>query len=151
MTMDDQERAAFEKWADLSSRQAWRTKEGREYRDQLVQAKWMGWQARANAAPVAAPVAIRGCIEGTWFYGPWSAETEMTEEWEPLYAAPVAAAPVAAPDDAKDAARYRWLRDEAVLEWHEGDGIALVIPEPMTGEDWKATTDSAIDAAMPRQ
>jgi hypothetical protein len=44
------DRAAFEAHFDLSSRQAWRTKEGKEYRDQLVQLKWMGWQAaRENA------------------------------------------------------------------------------------------------------
>lgn len=37
--------AAFEKHFNLSSRQAWKTKDGNDYLNQDIQAKWMGWQA----------------------------------------------------------------------------------------------------------
>lgn len=64
--MDDQERAAFEKWADLSSRQGMRHKDG-TYMYARIQDKWEGWQARAAlaaAAPVAAPDEVKGLAHG---------------------------------------------------------------------------------------
>lgn len=48
----------------------------------------------------------------------------------------------------KDAARYRWLKDNANIDYMQGDGVALVIPEPDTGRNWKADTDAIIDAAL---
>lgn len=40
--------AAFEKHFNLSSRQAWKTKDGNDYLNKEIQAMWLGWQA-ANA------------------------------------------------------------------------------------------------------
>ncbi len=59
--------------------------------------------------------------------------------WVPLYAAP------AAPQEAKDAERYRWLAENAVIEtdkWrHDGRDPAST----------KLPLDNAIDAAMARE
>lgn len=40
--------ADFEKHFNLSSRQAWKTKDGHDYLNKEIQAMWLGWQA-ANA------------------------------------------------------------------------------------------------------
>ena len=37
--------AAFEKHFNLSSRQAWKTKDGNDYMNQEIQAMWLGWNA----------------------------------------------------------------------------------------------------------
>ena len=37
--------AAFEMHFQLSSRQAWKTKDGNDYLNKDIQAKWMGWNA----------------------------------------------------------------------------------------------------------
>lgn len=50
--------------------------------------------------------------------------------------------------DRLDAQRYRWLKENALIDWKPGDGIALVIPEPDTGKNWKLDTDRKIDAAI---
>lgn len=41
----DYRRAAFEKHFDLSSRQAWKTRDGAGYMNTDIQAKWLGWKA----------------------------------------------------------------------------------------------------------
>lgn len=60
------------------------------------------------------------------------------------HAAEFADALLRASRDAKDAARYRWLREGAQVTWSHGDGIALVVPTRGGLE----TVDADIDAAM---
>jgi hypothetical protein len=50
-----------------------------------------------------------------------------------------------------DAARYRWLRNHARIDWVSDDGVCLVFPEPDTGHDWQGDIDRAIDEILDRE
>lgn len=54
------------------------------------------------------------------------------------------AQPQAESQDAKDAARYRWLKRHCVSTWHQVDGVALVVPTPGGTE----SVDMDVDIAM---
>jgi hypothetical protein len=48
----------------------------------------------------------------------------------------------------EDGCRYRWLRNNARIDWVPDDGVCLVFPEPDTGIDWPGAIDRAIDAEI---
>lgn len=78
----------------------------------------------------------------------WSVATSPTRILELLDALDAAEQPT---DDARDATRYRHLKRNALIDWQPDDGVALVIPEPDTGRNWKADTDATIDRAIVEQ
>lgn len=50
--------------------------------------------------------------------------------------------------EVKEAARYRFLKANASIDWEPSNGIAMVIPEPPTGTNWEVDVDDAIDESI---
>jgi hypothetical protein len=116
-------------------------------------ARWEGWQARAALARAAGAGSEQRMVEVLAALEELSrgAEIAKSEEWVNARASVVLAALARAPlpeqdDDKRDAARYRWLRNDArSVDWSVRLGRASFmtrcrgLPENM---------DEAIDAAM---
>ena len=76
---------------------------------------------------------------------------EQCEAWkrkgwavEPLYTHP-APQQAAQEQDAKDAARWRWLNDHMQVSWSEGKFTSLV---RIVSEEWRAAINASVDRMM---
>ena len=158
------ERAKFEKWA-LSEAGGWwpdaLTRAGEDYKAGAVTKQWVGWQARAalDERPRAEPVAWLESPHGQIRANPlWKLrEAPQTLQWSiPLYppSSPVQQPSEPQPkqsDEARDAARYQWLR--ATFNGEIGDGAAAnhawnILELGYLNANKPADLDAAIDAAM---
>ncbi len=111
-----------------------------------------------SAAQSGEPVAWRHrhAPDPVYGHGPWTYTASRVEnpapgiEQQPLYlaAAHCSVLQTAPSDEARDAARYRWLRDRPIDTIHRGGVFAGKTPDNvvLNGED----LDAAVDAAIAR-
>lgn len=128
-TLPDDERAAFEEWAELAAAQMAGTQHdliGWYYFDDLTNDRWEAWQARAALRQPSVPdvgekhkwyVAKANRVERV--DGGLLVQTYIPEEAKFIADALNFFTNGATPNpDAEDAARYRWLREHTVLAWN---------------------------------
>lgn len=120
-----------------------------EAKEAPTQNKWIGWQAAYSRRPAPAQLSDE-VIDECWKI---AVRDECSEHNVIRTFAHVIAARIS-DENARDAARYRWLREKFRTSELDEFGLFIGVDSPKWGGRWALHTnesDAAIDAAMAAQ